>query len=68
MAQRIAFDPLLSLSLFSDLRKISLPAYPDFFYLLYYPQPFGRAGIVMVLDGKKDRYRPSMKLRVTYYR
>lgn len=36
MAQRIAFDPLLSLSLFSNLRKISLPAY-DFFYIILNP-------------------------------
>lgn len=50
----------LSLSRRSS-RKSSVPAY-DFSYLLYYPRPFGRAGIVssMVLDGRNDRYRPSM--------
>lgn len=51
----------LSLSLHRSSRKSSVPAY-DSFYLLYYPRPFGRAGIVssMVLDGRNDRYRPSM--------
>lgn len=58
MAQRIAFDPL-SLSLSSAIFAKTIE---NAFLLFYCVQPFGlRAGIVSsVLDGRSDRYRPSM--------